>query len=148
MLPSLYTDVRSILMGLFAFKGHFKHENPDFSQTFKYIVKQISEYFSMDVYATRLNFYPDNSSWKPFHHDSHAYGGRKLREDLTVGASFGATRSLEFKHDGSGHIFGFPQHNSDIFAFTTKVNQQFQHGVPKESTHKSGLVSKPVAKHV
>eukprot|EP00729_Bicosta_minor_P013036 gene13036-32258_t len=53
--------------GMINWSRHFKHENPDFSDTFKYIVKQISEYFSMDV-----------------------------------------------------------------------VNQQFQHGVPKENTHKSG----------
>lgn len=92
-----------------------------FSPTFNAIIADLSEYFDLDVYATRLNFYPDGSSWKPFHHDSHAYGGRKLREDLTVGASFGSTRTLEFKHASSGHIFGFPQNNNDIFAFTTKV---------------------------
>lgn len=27
-----------------------------------------------DVYATRLNFYRDGTDWKPWHHDSHAYG--------------------------------------------------------------------------
>ena len=37
-----------------------------------------------------MNFYQDQSDWKPFHHDSHAYGNKALREDFTVGVSFGA----------------------------------------------------------
>ena len=117
--------------GMINWSQHLKHENPDFSATFNAIVEGLGNYFDLHIYATRLNFYPDASSWKPFHHDSHAYGGKKLREDFTVGASFGATRALEFKHERSGHVFGFPQNNGDIFAFTTKVNQQFLHGVPK-----------------
>jgi len=48
---------------------HFKHENPEFSPTFKEVVNQLSKYFDVDIYATRLNFYPDQTSWKPFHHD-------------------------------------------------------------------------------
>lgn len=88
-----------IVKGMINWSQHFKHENPDFSITFKSIVQRLSDYFDLDVYATRLNFYPNNVSWKPFHHDSHAYGGRALREDFTVGASFGATRyELKFSH--------------------------------------------------
>ena len=37
---------------------------------------QMDKYFDVDVYATRLNFYRNGSDWKPYHHDSHAYGGR------------------------------------------------------------------------
>jgi len=110
---------------------HLKHENPDFSDTFREIIKKMADYFDVDVFATRLNFYPDNTSWKPFHHDSHAYGGRQQREDFTMGASFGATRELVFLHPPSQQQFSFPQENGDIFAFTTSVNQQFMHGVPK-----------------
>lgn len=59
----------------------------DFSETFREIVNRMSEYFDVEVFATRLNFYPDSSSWKPFHHDSHAYAGknRKVKEDFTMG---------------------------------------------------------------
>ena len=141
--------------GMVNWSQHFKHENPEFSPVFAQVVGKMAQHFDLDVYATRLNFYPDNSSWKPFHHDSHAYGGRRLREDLTVGASFGATRSLAFQHVDSGHQFSFPQHNGarqplppplppptpsqgDVFAFTTRVNAQFQHGVPKEAALRSG----------
>lgn len=138
ILTDLCKDLESRGEGMINWSKHFKHENPDFSPTFQRIVEQLSDYFDLDVYATRLNFYPNNASWKPFHHDSHAYGGRKLREDLTVGASFGATRSLVFKHVGSERQFGFPQQNGDIFAFTTKVNTQFMHGVPKETELRTG----------
>jgi hypothetical protein len=88
---------------------HFKHENPDFSPTFKEIVAKMAEYFDVEVYATRLNFYPDNTSWKPFHHDSHAYEGREHREDFTMGVSFGDSRELVFLHPPSGLTFSFPQ---------------------------------------
>ncbi len=133
------TDLEAHLdVGMINWSKHFIHENPTFSPTFRRIVATMSQYFDLDVYATRLNFYPDNTSWKPFHHDSHAYGTKNLREDLTVGASFGMTRALVFKHIASTQQFDFPQTNGDIFAFTTKVNTQFQHGVPKESAVKTG----------
>jgi hypothetical protein len=38
-----------------------------------------------------------------------------------MGASFGSTRELAFKHVASGQIFTFPQGNGDIFAFTSEV---------------------------
>lgn len=119
---------------------HFKHENPDFSPTFQDIVNKMADYFDLEVYATRLNFYPNSTSWKPFHHDSHAYEGREKREDFTTGASFGASRELVFLHPPSGRTFAFPQSNGDIFAFNNKVNKKFQHGVPKSTVRgvKSG----------
>jgi hypothetical protein len=120
--------------GMVNWSQHFKHENPTFSPTFQEIVAAMAAYFEVDVYASRLNFYADSSSWKPFHHDSHAYGGHQQREDFTMGASFGATRALVFKHVETGHQFSFPQANGDVFAFTTKVNAMFQHGVPKEAS--------------
>lgn len=108
---------------------HFKHENPDFSPMFNNIVEQMADHFNVDVYQTRLNFYKDNTSWKPFHHDSHAYGDKK--EDFTMGASFGDTRELEFIHENSGNKFKFIQNNGDIFAFNKEINKKFMHGVPK-----------------
>ena len=40
---------------------HFKVENPAFSATFNRVVATLAEYFDLDVYATRLNFYPGTS---------------------------------------------------------------------------------------
>ena len=128
----------NILHFFFFVVKHLKHENPSFSPTFQKLVDAMSEYFDVEVYATRLNFYPDNSSWKPFHHDSHAYGSNGKKEDFTMGASFGFTRSLVFKHVKTEQQFGFPQENGDVFAFSTKINKQFQHGVPKDATGRSG----------
>jgi len=109
---------------------HFKHENPDFSPTFNEIIEKMSNYFDVEVYATRLNFYCDGSDWKPFHHDSHPYVGG-VREDFTMGASFGASRQLVFLHPSSNQTFAFPQNNGDVFAFTSEANKRFQHGIPK-----------------
>jgi hypothetical protein len=36
------------------------------------------------VWRPRLNFYRDGKDWKPFHHDSHAYGGNGKKEDFTM----------------------------------------------------------------
>ena len=119
--------------GMINWSKHLKHENPEFSRTFKKIVRELSAYFDVEIYATRLNFYRDGTDWKPFHHDSHAYGGREQREDFTMGASFGAPRELAFLYEPSGSQFSFPQRNGDVFAFTTEVNKRFKHGVPKST---------------
>lgn len=69
MTLAFYSAISPPILSIF-----FRHENPDFSPTFREIVNAMSEYFDVEVYATRLNFYADGSAWKPFHHDSHAYG--------------------------------------------------------------------------
>jgi hypothetical protein len=43
-----------------------------------------------------------------------------------MGASFGSTRELAFKHVASGQTFTFPQGNGDIFAFTSEVVRVFR----------------------
>jgi len=108
---------------------HFKFENPDFLSTFNDIVKKMAEHFNVEVCQTRLNYYPNRHSYKPMHHDRHKYGDK--REDFTMGASFGGTRALEFKHVKSGNQFKFTQNNGDVFSFDTEINQKFMHGVPK-----------------
>jgi len=116
--------------GLVKWSKHFKHENPTFSETFNDIIKRMADYFKVEVLQTRLNYYKDGTDWKPFHHDSHAYTN-SIKEDFTMGASFGTSRELEFLHESTGNRFKFPQNNGDIFAFTSEVNKKFMHGVPK-----------------
>lgn len=60
------------------------------------------------------------------------------REDFTVGASFGATRSLEFVHVRSGISFSFAQNSGDIFGFNSTVNKTFTHGVPEDTSGQVG----------
>jgi hypothetical protein len=118
--------------GLIDWSKHQVFDNPtDISQTFNDVIDMLAEYFDVDVYATRLNYYRDGTQWKPQHHDSHAYGGRAQREDFTVGLTLGAQRSLLFVHEASQREFNFPQLNGDCFAFTGEVNQLFTHGVPR-----------------
>ena len=109
---------------------HYKIENPRFSDTFNKIIEQISKIFDVTVCETRLNYYKDRNDWKPLHHDSHAYGNN-IREDFTIGISFGASRELLFVHEKSGNGFKFPQGNGDVFAFDHNVNKDFLHGVTK-----------------
>ncbi|KAL8455809.1 hypothetical protein Emag_000383 [Eimeria magna] len=119
--------------GLCRWSKHLKHENPEGFPTFQKVVRRLSQHFDLEVYATRMNIYPDGSHWKPHHHDSHAYSSEKNQaEDFTVGASFGSQRSLEFAHVKSGIKFSFPQANGSIFAFNSLVNKTFTHGVPAE----------------
>lgn len=132
LLLELAKDLeQNINSGMISWSKHFKYENPDFSPTFNKIIKKMEDYFNVEIYHTRLNFYKDGKDWKPFHHDSHAYGNKSLREDFTMGASFGASRELSILHPKTDQTFTFPQNNGDVFAFTSEVNKVFQHGVPK-----------------
>ncbi|ETO16400.1 hypothetical protein RFI_20936 [Reticulomyxa filosa] len=131
---------KDISYGMVDWSQHLKHENPTFSKTFNDVIQQLSDYFSCKIYASRLNYYRNGNDWKPFHHDSHAYCPHNNdKEDLTIGASFGMKRELEFKHVKSQEIFNIPQYNNDVFAFTTIVNDKFQHGVPKAKTNQSSI---------
>jgi alkylated DNA repair dioxygenase AlkB len=120
--------------GVVSWSKHQKYENPEgASELFTKLVAMLSEYFDVDVFATRLNIYASGNDWKPYHHDSHAYGAKGVREDFTAGLSLGATRALNFLHVPTRKIFSFPQFNGDVFAFSNEVNTRFQHGVPKAS---------------
>lgn len=125
--------------GLIEWSKHQVFENPSsLSATFNIIIEMLAEYFDLDVYATRLNYYRDGTQWKPQHHDSHAYGNRAEREDFTAGITLGSDRSLLFVHVESGEEFSFPQNNGDCFAFTNEVNQLFTHGVPRANSAQVG----------
>ena len=123
--------------GVVSWSRHLKHESPSFSRTFSSVVAQLSREFDVDVFATRLNFYRDGSDWKPFHRDSHAYCG-DAKEDFTMGASFGDSRDLAFRHGAGGYEFSFPQRDGDVFAFGSSTNEAFLHGIPKLRSKKLG----------
>ena len=132
-------DAEAIATSLRDWSKHQMFENPQgISPTFNAVVDYIERYFDLDVYATRLNYYRDGQAWKPFHHDSHAYGGRAQREDFTVGLSLGAKRELAFLHEPTKRQFVFPQRNGECFAFSNLVNERFMHGVPKSTNRNCG----------
>lgn len=112
---------------------HYKIENPKRLGTFNDIVEFMSKKFNVKVIETRLNYYANGESWKPFHQDRHSSYNEEqgvLKENFTIGASFGASRSLSFKHIETGITFEIPQKNGDIFAFDFNINKIFMHGVP------------------
>eukprot|EP00760_Papus_ankaliazontas_P012567 PhM_4_TR15393/c0_g1_i1/m.12984 len=126
-----YTAGPDYTKGMVRWSKHLKHENPSFSSTFNTVIATLSEYFDVDVFASRMNYYPDGSSWKPFHKDSHAYGQTGHKEDFTIGLSLGNMRNLAFQHEDTEMKFMFPQKDGDVFAFSSDVNEKFLHGVPK-----------------
>ena len=130
----LMSEIKKYECKLTIWSKHFKYENPDFLPTLNEIVNKMANYFNVTICHTRLNYYPDNHSWKPFHKDSHKMVDG-IQENFTMGASFGATRELELKHEETGKTFKFPQNNGDCFAFTSEVNNVFLHGVPKVHTN-------------
>lgn len=114
---------------------HMKYENPEFSETFNNIVMLMAKKFNVKVVQTRLNYYHNGLDYKPFHHDSNAYGNKI--ENFTMGASFGDSRELVFLHDETQNKFTFPQNNGDIFAFNKEINKKFMHGVPNKQSKTS-----------
>ena len=128
-------DTEKTSTGMINWSRHMRHEDPTFSPTFQSIVAIMKKYFDVDGFASRLNYYPDGTHWKTFHRDSHAYSSatKEVKEDFTIGISLGATRKLSFLHEDTNSKFSFPQRNGDCFAFSSKVNDAFLHGVPMDN---------------
>merc|ERR1712083_398332 len=127
------------------------------SKTFRMIIAKMAEHFGVEVKSAGLNLYKDGRDYVPFHHDTL---GRVHDDDgyMTIGASFGCERSLDFLHIGeveyhrkqsmdnrTGHHlkpmkqrFSLPQRNGDVFAFSAKMNRLFRHSVPRVYDKKCG----------
>lgn len=118
--------------------AHLITRKPEGSPTYHKIIDRLCEYFSIErkSVGTRFNWYRDSSDWKPFHHDSAAFNpDRAQTQNITVGASFGATRELafirarEFKDDEKSGAaqsekcrLYFPQTNNGAFSFGRDAN--------------------------
>lgn len=92
------------------------------------LVKRMEEAFGVLANAVRVNYYRNNKDYKPMHYDRGS--DENGVPQLTIGASFGATRELTLMHVKSGVTMSFPQRNGDVFAFTPELNEVFMHGVP------------------
>lgn len=101
--------------------------------TFKMILNRISNFFDMDIQATRFNWYKDTSQWKPFHHDAAAIKQDKAAlQNFTVAVSFGATRDVAFEHAGTKTVISMPQPDGSVYAFAKDTNIIWRHGILKE----------------
>ncbi|CAK0895331.1 unnamed protein product [Prorocentrum cordatum] len=106
-----------------------RHDGADAPPALQKLVAKLEAAFGIRASASRLNLYRSAEDYKPFHYDR----GRDSQgvPQVTVGASFGATRELTLMHVASGVTMEFPMHNGDVFAFTPEVNSVFMHGVPR-----------------
>ena len=99
--------------------------------TFKLVIDRIRDYFKMDIKATRLNWFKDQSEWKPFHHDAAAVKPDKAKtQNFTVGISFGGERDISFEENNSKRVVTFPLPDGMTYCFTKDININWKHGVP------------------
>jgi hypothetical protein len=99
--------------------------------TFNMIIKRISDYFDMDVKATRFNLYEDLRDFKPMHFDAAAIDPKKAEtQNITIGITFGYTRSIEFEHAKTRARISFPLNNGVVYGFGKDININWRHGIP------------------
>ncbi|XP_075254919.1 uncharacterized protein LOC142346281 isoform X2 [Convolutriloba macropyga] len=100
--------------------------------TFNMVLEKLCEYFKMEAKATRLNWYRDNSEWKPYHHDAAAVNADKAQtQNITVAASFGAEREVAFEHAKTKTTISIPLVNGSVYSFGKDVNILWRHGIPQ-----------------
>mmetsp|Transcript_60512 Transcript_60512/g.187465 ORF Transcript_60512/g.187465 Transcript_60512/m.187465 type:complete len:251 (+) Transcript_60512:61-813(+) len=88
------------------------------------VLRKLSEDMNVEMLLWWINVYDDGSVGCEFHHDGHG-----MINNITVGASFGATRDITFKHHESGQEVSFTQQNGDVFAFDDFVDSNYMHGL-------------------
>lgn len=98
---------------------------------FNSIIDRIAQYFDMDVKATRFNLYEDLRDYKPMHFDAAAIDPKKAAtQNLTVGVTFGYTRSVEFEHAVNRARVSIPLTNGTVYGFGKQINIDWRHGIP------------------
>lgn len=103
--------------------------------TFNRVLDVLCKYFEMEAKATRLNWYRDNSEWKPYHHDAAAIKADKAEsQNITVAASFGAEREVAFEHAKTKTTVSIPLANGSVYSFGKDVNIIWRHGIPQLSS--------------
>jgi hypothetical protein len=101
--------------------------------TFNIIINKIASYLNVDIKATRFNWYKNNKDWKPYHRDAAAIDERKAKtQNITIGITFGATRTASFKHMKTKTRIDFPLTNGSIYIFNKQVNIDWMHGITQE----------------
>jgi hypothetical protein len=103
------------------------------SPTFNFVVDKLASYFSMDVKATRCNWYKDLKDHKFMHHDGAAIKPHLAKtQNFTIGVSFGKTRELAFEvanHKDCRNTVSFPLENGSVLCFAKDVNINWRHGI-------------------
>ncbi|EGZ20306.1 hypothetical protein PHYSODRAFT_245864 [Phytophthora sojae] len=98
--------------------------------TFDLMTDRLKQFFSLDIKATRFNWYKDTSQWKPFHFDAAAVKPHIAAiQNFTVGISFGATRDAAFEHAETKTVVSVPQPDGCVYAFAKDTNVIWRHGI-------------------
>ncbi|ETK91117.1 hypothetical protein F441_05407 [Phytophthora nicotianae CJ01A1] len=98
--------------------------------TFDLVTDRLKNFFSLDIKATRFNWYKDTSQWKPFHFDAAAVKPHIAAiQNFTVGISFGATRDAAFEHAETKTVVSVPQPDGCVYAFSKDTNVIWRHGI-------------------
>ena len=106
--------------------------------TFNKIIDYISNFFNMDIKATRLNYYKDSNDWKPYHHDAAALKPNKAKtQNFTVAVQFGLTRTVSLQHPKHSTIIDFEISNGQCYAFSDQTNIDWKHGIKQEKMFKN-----------
>lgn len=109
---------------------------------FKQVLNKITKYFNMRIEATRFNVYQNGNEHKPYHFDAAAVKQDKaVTQNITVGITFGATRSITFQHSQSKNKIEFPLSNGFVYAFAKDVNVLWRHGIPPSREADDGRIS-------
>ncbi|KAG7393033.1 hypothetical protein PHYPSEUDO_013521 [Phytophthora pseudosyringae] len=102
--------------------------------TFDLVTDRLKEFFSLDIKATRFNWYKDTSQWKPFHFDAAAVKPHIAAiQNFTVGISFGATRDAAFEHADTKTVVSMPQPDGCVYAFSKDTNVIWRHGILQDA---------------
>jgi len=97
---------------------------------FNYIIEKLQNYFNFDIKASRFNLYRDGNDWKPFHHDAAAIDPEKAKtQNITIGVSFGRTRSVCFEHSKTKTTVEVSLSNGTVYGFGSKLNMDWRHGI-------------------
>jgi hypothetical protein len=103
------------------------------SPTFTEVIRRLETYFSVQTKATRLNLYRDSSDWKPYHHDAAAIDADKAKtQNVTIGVTFGSTRSASFEHATTKTTVSMPLQNGMVYGFGPQLNIEWRHGILQE----------------
>lgn len=97
---------------------------------FNSIIEKLQNYFKIDIKASRFNLYRDGNDWKPFHHDAAAIDPEKAKtQNVTIGVSFGRTRSACFEHSKTKTTVEVSLSNGTVYGFGSKLNMDWRHGI-------------------
>ena len=98
--------------------------------TFASVIETFKNYFAIDIKATRFNWYRDGSDWKPLHFDAAAIDPAKAKtQNVTIGVSFGRTRSAFFENATTRTTMELPLDNGVTYGFCSAFNSEWRHGI-------------------